>query len=43
MLIIRGLDSIKGRDVCLFSISAKENRNIDKVLEWLIKYVKKET
>eukprot|EP01123_Difflugia_compressa_P015705 TRINITY_DN898_c0_g1_i2.p1 TRINITY_DN898_c0_g1~~TRINITY_DN898_c0_g1_i2.p1 ORF type:complete len:188 (-),score=30.96 TRINITY_DN898_c0_g1_i2:72-635(-) len=35
------LDSIQDRDVCCYSISAKNNVNIDKVLEWLIKHAPK--
>eukprot|EP01126_Amoeba_proteus_P047733 TRINITY_DN5472_c0_g1_i10.p1 TRINITY_DN5472_c0_g1~~TRINITY_DN5472_c0_g1_i10.p1 ORF type:complete len:138 (-),score=30.97 TRINITY_DN5472_c0_g1_i10:36-449(-) len=34
------LDSIEGREVALFSISAKENNNVDRVLEWLTKHAK---
>ncbi|GAM24113.1 hypothetical protein SAMD00019534_072880, partial [Acytostelium subglobosum LB1] len=32
------LESIKGREVCFYSISAKNSVNIDITLEWLIKH-----
>lgn len=32
------LNSIQGREVCCYSISAKDNINIDITLEWLIKH-----
>eukprot|EP01064_Diplonema_japonicum_P000448 TRINITY_DN102_c3_g1_i1.p2 TRINITY_DN102_c3_g1~~TRINITY_DN102_c3_g1_i1.p2 ORF type:complete len:185 (+),score=46.45 TRINITY_DN102_c3_g1_i1:56-610(+) len=35
------LDSIKGREVCVYSISAKNSVNIDVTLQWLIKNAKK--
>jgi len=41
MIKIMGLDDIQGRDVCCYSISAKNNVNIDKVLEWLISHAPK--
>lgn len=34
----RDLEMIRGRDVMAYSISAKNNVNIDKVLDWLIKH-----
>ena len=33
---LRDLNSIEGREVCCYSISAKNKDNIDKTLEWLI-------
>jgi len=38
--IIQKLDlkSVTGRDVCCYSISAKNSVNIDVTLEWLIKH-----
>lgn len=33
-----GLNSIQGREVCCYSISAKDNVNIDITLDWLIKH-----
>jgi len=41
MIKIMGLEEIQGRDVCCYSISAKNNVNIDKVLEWLIGHAPK--
>lgn len=38
---LRDLEEIKGRDVMAYSISAKNNVNIDKVLDWLIKHAGK--
>jgi len=38
---IMDLEAIQGRDVCCYSISAKNNVNIDRVLEWLIKHAPK--
>jgi len=38
---IIGLEEIPGRDVCCYSISAKNHVNIDKVLEWLIAHAPK--
>ncbi|KAJ9443452.1 ADP-ribosylation factor-like protein 8 [Diplonema papillatum] len=35
------LDQIKGREVCVYSISAKNQTNIDVTLQWLIKNAKK--
>eukprot|EP01001_Neometanema_parovale_P010620 NODE_6856_length_812_cov_174.660377_g6620_i0.p1 GENE.NODE_6856_length_812_cov_174.660377_g6620_i0~~NODE_6856_length_812_cov_174.660377_g6620_i0.p1 ORF type:complete len:202 (+),score=40.82 NODE_6856_length_812_cov_174.660377_g6620_i0:47-607(+) len=35
------LKSIKGREVCCYSISAKNEVNIDMTLDWLIKHAKK--
>eukprot|EP00994_Dinema_validum_P001217 NODE_1244_length_1040_cov_172.588295_g953_i0.p1 GENE.NODE_1244_length_1040_cov_172.588295_g953_i0~~NODE_1244_length_1040_cov_172.588295_g953_i0.p1 ORF type:complete len:192 (-),score=34.58 NODE_1244_length_1040_cov_172.588295_g953_i0:416-991(-) len=35
------LKSIKGREVCCYSISAKNEVNIDVTLDWLIKHSKK--
>lgn len=32
------LDSIQGREVCLYSISAKNNVKIDVTLNWLIQH-----
>lgn len=37
------LKSIKGREVCCYSISAKNQVNIDITLDWLIKHSKKNT
>ena len=37
----RDLKSIKGREVCCYSISAKKEVNIDMTLDWLIKHAKK--
>eukprot|EP01126_Amoeba_proteus_P000239 TRINITY_DN1007_c0_g1_i1.p1 TRINITY_DN1007_c0_g1~~TRINITY_DN1007_c0_g1_i1.p1 ORF type:complete len:137 (+),score=25.38 TRINITY_DN1007_c0_g1_i1:476-886(+) len=34
------LNSIQGREVALFSISAKEGNNLDQVLNWLVKHAK---
>jgi ADP-ribosylation factor-like protein 8 len=35
------LQSIKdGREVCVYSISCKEQRNIDITLEWLTRHAK---
>jgi ADP-ribosylation factor-like protein 8 len=34
----RDLKSITGREVCCFSISAKNKSNIDITLDWLIKH-----
>jgi ADP-ribosylation factor-like protein 8 len=34
----RELNSITGREVCCYSISAKNNVNIDITLDWLIKH-----
>jgi hypothetical protein len=39
--LCRDLEEIKGRDVMAYSISAKNNVNIDKVLDWLIKHAGK--
>lgn len=41
--IIKYMDlaSIKAREVCAYSISAKNAVNIEKTLQWLIKYGKK--
>eukprot|EP01061_Rhynchopus_euleeides_P035250 TRINITY_DN59385_c0_g1_i1.p2 TRINITY_DN59385_c0_g1~~TRINITY_DN59385_c0_g1_i1.p2 ORF type:complete len:188 (+),score=86.69 TRINITY_DN59385_c0_g1_i1:242-805(+) len=36
------LDQIQGREVCVYSISAKNQVNIDAVLQWLIKNAKKQ-
>jgi len=41
LIKIMELDSIQGRDVCCYSISAKNYVNIDRVLEWLIKHAPK--
>jgi ADP-ribosylation factor-like protein 8 len=37
------LKSLTGREVSCYSISAKNSVNIEKTLEWLIKYGKKNT
>ena len=34
------LQSIQGREVCCYSISAKNNTNIDITLDWLIKHAR---
>ena len=38
ILSSRDLNSIQGREVCCYSISAKNKNNIDKTLEWLIQH-----
>mmetsp|Transcript_661 Transcript_661/g.1733 ORF Transcript_661/g.1733 Transcript_661/m.1733 type:complete len:191 (+) Transcript_661:137-709(+) len=38
LIEILELDSITGREVCCYSISAKNSVNIDKTLDWLIKH-----
>lgn len=38
LINIMGLNSIQGREVCCYSISAKDNVNIDITLDWLIKH-----
>jgi len=35
-----GLKEVTGREVCCYSISAKEQRNIDITMEWLMKHSK---
>lgn len=37
---ILDLDKIEGRDVCSYSISAKNNKNIDSVIKWMSKHSK---
>eukprot|EP00998_Keelungia_sp_KM082_P008763 NODE_4946_length_737_cov_39.577049_g4923_i0.p1 GENE.NODE_4946_length_737_cov_39.577049_g4923_i0~~NODE_4946_length_737_cov_39.577049_g4923_i0.p1 ORF type:complete len:211 (-),score=55.41 NODE_4946_length_737_cov_39.577049_g4923_i0:105-671(-) len=37
------LKSIRGREVCCYSISAKNEVNIDMTLDWLIKHTKKQS
>jgi len=41
MIKIMGLEEITSREVCCYSISAKNHVNIDKVLEWLIAHAPK--
>jgi len=41
LIKIMGLEDIANREVCCYSISAKNNVNIDKVLEWLINHAPK--
>ena len=36
----RGLKELEGREVCCYSISAKNNVNIEMTLQWLIKHSK---
>jgi ADP-ribosylation factor-like protein 8 len=41
MIQLLDLNSLSGREVSCYSISAKNAVNIDKTLEWLIKFGKK--
>ena len=38
MIDVLRLNDIEGREVCCYSISAKNNTNIDITLDWLIKH-----
>ena len=40
LFLCRSLKEITGREVCCYSISAKEQRNIDITMEWLMKHSK---
>eukprot|EP01126_Amoeba_proteus_P024346 TRINITY_DN2453_c0_g1_i1.p1 TRINITY_DN2453_c0_g1~~TRINITY_DN2453_c0_g1_i1.p1 ORF type:complete len:153 (+),score=41.54 TRINITY_DN2453_c0_g1_i1:239-697(+) len=40
LIQLMDLDSVKGREVALFSISAKEGDNIQLVLEWLVQHAR---
>ncbi len=41
MIAALGLGRLEGREVCCYSISAKNNNNIDITLDWLIKRANK--
>lgn len=35
-----GLQALQDREVCVYSISCKNQTNIDKTIEWLMKHAK---